>query len=180
MDPESNGDYSGNVLETLREIPKRLEDGDSSYGDSSELDTAEESNLLEEEAREGIHKDDLFSLLGNSRRRAVLRYMMESDSELFTLGDISENVAAYQQGVSVDALDSDERKRVYVALYQTHLDKLDEHGMLNYNKDRGLIQPDENLEIAAHYLEDELNAEKQRICSEDLQEGFISEILGRF
>ena len=179
MSPESNENSSGNVLETLREIPKRLEENDSNGRGCKEFDDAEESNFLETDTREGIHRDHLFNLLGNSRRRAVLRYITESDSELFTLGEISEKVAAYQQGVSVEALDSDERKRVYVALYQTHLDKLDEHDILDYNKDRGLVQPDENLEIAAHYLEDDFHAEEQRVYLEDIQDGFVTKILDR-
>lgn len=77
-------------------------------------------------------KDELYDLLSNHRRRYVIHFCKQADDPL-TLSDLAELVAAREQDKSVTELTSAERKRVYTSLQQTHLDRLAEAGMIDYD-----------------------------------------------
>lgn len=85
-------------------------------------------------------KGVLFEVLQNKRRREVLKSLFESDDNVMTIGELAEIVAAKENNVPVNSLSSDQRKRVYVPLYQTHLPKLDNVGLVNYDSNRGLVE----------------------------------------
>lgn len=107
-----------------------------------------------------LAKDDAFHLLQNTRRRAVLRYLLEHpDEERFVMRDLAEEVAAWEHDTAVQQLGSNERQRVYIAFYQSHLPKLDQHGVIRYNQSRGVVEPTELLAVVAPYLDDGLHAE---------------------
>lgn len=107
-----------------------------------------------------IAKDDLFHLLQNSRRRAVLRYfIVHSEREEFNMRTIAEEIAAWENDISVDQLHSDQRQRVYIALYQSHLPKLDEYGVIEYNQSRGIVKPTSLTALFEPYLEPEFRTE---------------------
>jgi hypothetical protein len=108
-----------------------------------------------------ISKDDAFHLLQNARRRAVLRYLADHDDERFRMRDLAEEVAAWEHDTTVRQLTSDERQRVYIALYQSHLPKLDEHGIIAYNQSRGVVERTELTRVLEPYLEDGLHAETE-------------------
>ncbi|WP_254530877.1 DUF7344 domain-containing protein [Natrinema gelatinilyticum] len=96
---------------------------------SDEIDTPADLDL-----------DDIYHILQTKRRRDVLNYLRESDGRV-RLRELAEQVAAWEQGTTVDNLSSSERQRVYISLYQSHLPKLDNHGIVNYEKDRGWVEP---------------------------------------
>lgn len=79
-------------------------------------------------------KDELYDLLSNHRRRYVIHFCKEAEEPL-TLSDLAERVAAREQDKSVAELTSAERKRVYTSLQQTHLDRLADAGMIDYDGD---------------------------------------------
>ncbi len=86
-----------------------------------------------------LSKDDLFHLLQNERRRRVLEFLQDTDGAV-DMREIAEQVAAWENETTVAALDSNERQRVYIALYQSHLPKLDGAGVLSYNQERGIVK----------------------------------------
>lgn len=89
-----------------------------------------------------ISKDDLFHLLQNARRRAVLRYFAaHPEQDEFNMRTVAEAIAAWENETTVEQLTSDQRQRVYIALYQSHLPKLDDYEVSEYNQLRGLIVP---------------------------------------
>jgi hypothetical protein len=83
--------------------------------------------------------DDVFELLGNERRRHVIALLTESprDGEMWTLGDLAEEIAAVETGTSVSQLSSQQRRRVYISLYQGHLPTLDGAGVIDYDDRSG-------------------------------------------
>lgn len=83
--------------------------------------------------------DEVFELLKNQRRRRVLRYLAEADDDRSTLSDLAEHVAGLENDVDPALLNSTQRKRTYVALYQTHLPKLDSYGVIDYDQNRGTV-----------------------------------------
>lgn len=121
-------------------------------------------------APQSIGMDDAFHLLQNSRRRAVLRYLLANpDQRQFRMRDLAEEIAAWEHDTTVPQLTSKQRQRVYIALYQSHLSKLDRHGIIDYNKPRGIVEPAALLAALAPFLEDGLHTgdESQRLVVED-------------
>lgn len=103
-----------------------------------------------EEAQIGF--DQLFEILKNQRRRRVLRYLIEND-EGVTLDELAEAIAARETDKDVRQITSQERKRVYVGLYQCHLPKMDDYGAISYNKPRGQIEMGDHTHLFEQYLE---------------------------
>jgi len=72
--------------------------------------------------------DRALSLLSNHRRRIVLLLLDRTGS--VRKRDLADHVAAIEQQTRPQLLDGQARKRVYVALHQTHLRKLESNGAL--------------------------------------------------
>ena len=96
--------------------------------------------------------DVIFEILKNSRRREVLHFLRERDEQV-SLGELAEHVAAIENDTTTDALTSSERKRVYVGLYQCHLPKMDDIGVVDFNQDRGHITLTEKADDFEKYLD---------------------------
>jgi len=121
----------------------------------SSIDTSlpdEIASVAESDADQRLSKDVIFELLKNRRRREVLAYLLEAE-ETVTLGELAEQIAAWENDIDIAALSSDQRKRVYVALYQTHLPKMDDAGIVEYDQDRGLISLADNADLLMMYLD---------------------------
>lgn len=126
--------------------------------------------------RVSIPKDDAFHILQNRRRRAVCRFLLaHPDQHQFRMADMAEVVAAWENDTTVQQLTPDQRQRVYVSLYQSHLPKLDTHDVIDYDKPRGLVEPTPLLAVFSRFLEPELDAENQALvfewCDEDRPTG---------
>ena len=85
-----------------------------------------------------LSTDEIYHLLQNRRRRAVLNYLRTNDTEA-TIDELAEYIAAAENGISTKNLSSQQRKRVYVSLYQIHLPMMDDAGVVNYDSDRGTV-----------------------------------------
>lgn len=83
--------------------------------------------------------DEIFHILQNGRRRKVLRYLRNTHGPV-RMRDIAEQVAAWEHDTTVEDLSSDQRQRVYIPLYQSHLPKLDKKGVIDYQKNRGIVE----------------------------------------
>ncbi|WP_206424994.1 DUF7344 domain-containing protein [Halosimplex salinum] len=141
---------------------------------SNDEPTDEEQETEPDDDSDPLGKNELFHLLQNERRRAVIRYL-EGTDQTVKMRDVAEQVAAWEHDTTVRALTSDERQRVYIALYQSHLDTLDEAGVIDYNKSRGLVDPQPPLEDVASYIEDEPNADEAEDDSVDMwDQGYLS------
>jgi hypothetical protein len=87
----------------------------------------------------GFPDAERFGLLRNHRRRYVLRYLaMEGNPADFD--EMVDTVAAWENDVPVEDVSSDQRKRVYVSLTQTHLPKLDDAGVIDYDETAGVVR----------------------------------------
>ncbi len=93
----------------------------------------------------------LFEVLSNQRRRFAV-YAMSGTQEV-SLGSLAEQIAAWENEQPVDAVSSAERKRVYTALQQSHLPKLAEAGLIEYDDRAGVIRPQSELEAYDVYME---------------------------
>lgn len=119
--------------------------------------TADETQSLGEESGgetepEEPSLDVIFDILRNERRRLVLRAVKERGGST-TLGELAEHIGGIENGKPPDELDSKERKRVYVGLYQTHLPKMDDAGAVRYDQDRGTIEEGPSADAFQRYLD---------------------------
>lgn len=127
--------------------------GSDSIADSEQEPTGDEAPVAgeaesqESEAPPKPSLDLVFGILKNSRRRKVLRYLCEHDGTA-TLSDLAEHIAAIENDTTPAQLSSSQRKRVYVGLYQCHLPKMDDVGVIDYNQARGKI---ELTDLAPHF-----------------------------
>jgi hypothetical protein len=114
-----------------------------------------------------LARDEVFHLLQNQRRRLVLRYLTEhADAEM---REVAEQVAAWENDTTVTGLTSDARQRVYIALYQSHLPKLDKSGVIEYDQNRGTIEPCATLEQLEPYLPDDSSETDETRGDEDAE-----------
>lgn len=88
---------------------------------------------------ETLSRDTVFSTLSNERRRYVLQYLRAHPGERVRIRDLATQIAAWENDVSVDDLVYNQRKCVYTSLHQTHLPKMNDFGIVDYDRDRGLI-----------------------------------------
>lgn len=70
-----------------------------------------------------IGREDALDILSNMRRRVILRELRDAKGMVRT-GDLADQVAAVENDVDPEDLDTQQRKRVYVGIYQCHLPRL--------------------------------------------------------
>lgn len=99
-----------------------------------------------------LSRDLVFDVLKNRRRRHALHYLKQQDGPV-ELSELAEQVAAWENESTVEGISAAERKRVYTALYQSHLPKLDDAGIVEYNQSRGIVTLSERAEELDVYLE---------------------------
>ncbi|OVE85174.1 DUF7344 domain-containing protein [Natronolimnobius baerhuensis] len=118
--------------------------------EQSSAETETESECSGEEA--AVSKDELFHLLQNERRRMVIRYLRGTEGPV-RMRDVAEQVAAWEHETTVEKLTSKQRQRVYIPLYQSHLTKLDDAGVIDYQKDRGIVERKPFADTVDAYLD---------------------------
>lgn len=103
--------------------------------------THRESSLAETE----IH-----DVLRNDRRRLVLERLAETREQLSVSG-LAEYIAAVESGEQPPPRNV--RQSVYVSLHQTHLPKLDDLGIVDYDSNSKTVERAENADDVAVYME---------------------------
>lgn len=109
------------------------------------------SNMTNDET-EPITHDVAFDLLSSKRRRFVLSRLQDAPGGM-ELSDLATELSSFENEVPPEELSSKDRKRVYVSLYQTHVPKLDDTGLVAYDSDTGTVRPTEQLDELAAYFE---------------------------
>jgi len=85
---------------------------------------------------DGVATDIAFEMLKNRRRRRILK-LLERHDERTTLSELAEEIAALENGTDRRNITSNQRKGVYVALYQQHLPKMDRADLVEYDERSG-------------------------------------------
>jgi len=98
-----------------------------------------------------LSQNEVYDLLSNARRRFVISHLRER-GEPVDIMELSETVAAWENDVERDELTDQQIKRVYVSLYQTHVPKLRESGIVEYDKEESLVTLTSNVTELDTYL----------------------------
>ncbi|MFB6304849.1 MAG: hypothetical protein ABEH47_06760 [Haloferacaceae archaeon] len=104
------------------------------------------------EADEGQELDpsDIHDVLRNDRRRLVLERLREAEGAE-TVRDLSEHVAGIEAGEQPPPRNV--RQSVYVSLHQTHLPKLDELDIVEYDADAKEVRLSHHADEVTVYME---------------------------
>jgi len=86
-----------------------------------------------------IPEEDRFTVLKNERRRRSLR-VLEREGGSTTLSRMAERIAGWENGLDPTGLDAQQRKRVYIALYQRHLPRMDDVGVIEFEERSGQVR----------------------------------------
>jgi len=101
----------------------------------------------------GIEPDSLLEVLSNPRRRQVIRELADRP-EPMELGELTDRVAAAEYDVAREALESQQRKRVYVSLYQVHIPHLADAGLCVWASEQTTVESAAGTELARAVLDD--------------------------
>lgn len=99
-----------------------------------------------------LSPEDAYEVLSNARRRHVIHYLLQQEGGI-SLRELSRQVAAWENDIEAEEVTSKQRKRVYTALHQSHLPKLDDTGVVEYDSDRSVVSPTERVSDLRLYLE---------------------------
>lgn len=100
----------------------------------------------------GVSEDELFDVLSNKRRRFAV-HLLKREEEGVEIGRMAEQIAAWENDIGMAEISGTERKRVYTALQQSHLPKMDRAGVVEFDKARGTIEPTPALDAVDLYLD---------------------------
>ena len=103
---------------------------------------------------ERLSRDEVYDILSNARRRFVI-YFLRDRREPVELSELSDRVAAWENDVPVEELTDQQVKRVYVSLYQTHIPKLEDTGIVEYDSDSGVVSLTQEVSALDAYLPNE-------------------------
>lgn len=105
---------------------------------------------------EEITKDEVFEVLSSSRRRLIL-YHLHRRGGSAVLRDLASDTAKAE---SEDEVDDDIVKRFYISLYQTHVPKLEEVGLVRYDSDTKTVSLTDRIREVESILETESSPDR--------------------
>ena len=100
-----------------------------------------------------IDPDDAFRVISNSRRRQVVLSLSQSDEPL-TASELSREIAAIENLVDPSKVTGEQRTTVYVALIQSHLETLDDVGVVDYDERGKRVKATRVTEPIASHIRD--------------------------
>lgn len=101
-----------------------------------------------------LSREAAFDVLSSQRRRYVLHHLLgdEAGGES-ELRDLTTRVAAWENDTDPERVTSKQRMRVYTALRQSHLPKMDREGVVEFDPVSGEVELTEEAEELAVYLD---------------------------
>ncbi|GAA0522561.1 hypothetical protein SAMN04488066_105113 [Halorubrum aquaticum] len=105
---------------------------------------------------EELTKDQVFEVLSSSRRRQIL-YHLHRRGGRADLRSLARDTAADETDEPVD---SDVVKRFYISLYQTHVPKLEQVGLVVYDGDDKTVTLTDRVEDVARVLNEDVRTDR--------------------
>jgi len=102
------------------------------------------------DSERALDPSEIHNILRNDRRRRAIQRLRDVDGPL-SVDALAEHIAAVETGESPPPRDV--RKSVYVSLHQTHLPKLDELDIIDYDQREQELELRDRVEEVEVYME---------------------------
>ncbi|PAU82848.1 transcriptional regulator [Halorubrum salipaludis] len=99
-----------------------------------------------------LPEQEIFELLANRRRRFTI-HALKRAGEAMDVAELSTRITAWETGTDPDTITYDDRRNVHTVLTRTHLPKLDEHDVVEYDAEAKVVEPTPALEDLDVYIE---------------------------
>jgi hypothetical protein len=99
---------------------------------------------------EPLDEDTVFDILSNRRRRQIIYYLQEHGGEA-PLREVANAVAGWEEGEAPGDVTEKQSRRVYVSLYQSHVPRLTEVGLVEHD-DSGTVRLTDRVRLLDPYL----------------------------
>jgi len=106
----------------------------------------------ESDADTSLSRDVVFDVLSSTRRRYVLHHLRQNDGKT-NLRELSTTIAAWEYDTTPENVTSKQRTRVYTALRQSHLPKMDREGVIEFDPSSGDVTVTNEAEDLEIYLD---------------------------
>jgi len=99
-----------------------------------------------------VSPDEAFEAVSNSRRRQVILSLARTD-DYVSVSDLAVELAAIENTIDPSEVTGEERTRVYISLIQTHLDTLDDLGIVEYDDRAKQVKSTDATQPLAEYAQ---------------------------
>lgn len=94
----------------------------------------------------------VFSVFAHHRRRYTLRELWRHEQPM-ALADLADELAVRENETAITEIPAEEVKRIYMSLYHTHIPKLAEADLVDYDQERDTVTLTEYAEQIEQYQE---------------------------
>ena len=94
--------------------------------------SGDDTDIQSVDALATLTQDDIHDVLSNSRRRHIINYLTQPTDGTATIGELTAYIACEEHDCTPEDLTSQQRKAVYVGLYQCHLPTLDQLDIVDF------------------------------------------------
>lgn len=94
--------------------------------------------------------DTLLDALSYSRRRHLLSHLGGSSAPV-SLANLADEIAARERDVPLADVPSEEVKRVYASLYHSHVPRLEDADLVEYDRERDAVSFRERSPVVEQY-----------------------------
>lgn len=120
---------------------------------TAQLEETTEQERAGERDSDALTQEIAFEILSCRRRRHVVHYLLQQDGESVSLHELSKQLAAWENEIQPEAVTYEQRMRVYTALRQAHLPKMDEGGVVEFDSNGGTIELTDDATKLEVYLD---------------------------
>ncbi|WP_232702435.1 DUF7344 domain-containing protein [Halobacterium wangiae] len=99
-----------------------------------------------------VDTDALMDVLSHARRRFVVACLAEYETPL-TLPDVADELAVWEYDARITEVPADAVAAIHADLYHTHVPKMADAGVVDYNPERELVALAEPSRELATYVE---------------------------
>ena len=107
---------------------------------------------VQKSRRKSLEESEIFHILGNDRRRAIVQILENNDGSI-GVSEVASEIA--EQESDSNPVPNNLYKSVYVSLQQTHLPHLEEEGVIEYDSDAKRIRSGPQFDDVRTYVDEE-------------------------
>lgn len=101
---------------------------------------------------ETVSLDAIFDILTDQRRRYTL-HCLEKYENPMTLADLADEIAVWENETEIANIPAEDVKYVYTSLYHTHIPKMADAGIVEYDQEQDMVSLGENADQLREHLE---------------------------